>query len=102
MVENPVFVMNWSKHLADVKKVGHGGTRLYKAEVAHGGYLLRSEAESDSQYLILARNTIQAFIDSPEHKQIILYKSYNQVVIGFAFYIGKYSALDTVIVIGFI
>ena len=95
------YVMKWSKHLADTKSVGHGGARLYKAEVAHGGSLIRPEAESDSQYLIIARNTIQAFIDSPEHKRIILDSSYTQVVIGFAFYIGKYCGLNTVIVIGF-
>jgi len=95
------YVMRWSKHLADTKSVGHGGAQLYKAEVAHGGCILRSEAESVEQYSIIARDTIQAFIDSPEHKRIILDSSYNQVVIGFAFYIGKYSALNTVIVIGF-
>lgn len=96
------YVMKWSKHLADAKSVGHGGARLYKAEVAHGGAIIRSEAESESQYLIIAQNTIQAFIDSPEHKAIILDSSYVQVVIGFAFYIGKYYGLNTVIVIGFI
>ena len=95
------YVMKWSKHLADTKSVGHGGARLYKAEVAYGGYLLKSQAESESQYLIIAKDTVQAFIDSPEHKRIILNSSYTQVVIGFAFYIGQYSALDTVIVIGF-
>lgn len=95
------YVMKWSKHLADTKSVGHGGARLYKAEVAHGGSLIRPEAESVEQYSIIARNTIQAFIDSPEHKRIILDSSYTQVVIGFAFYIGKYCGLNTVIVIGF-
>lgn len=95
------YIMKWSKHLADIRSVGHGGTELYKAEVAHGGYILKSQTESDSQYLIIAQDAIQSFIDSPEHKRIILNSSYTQVVIGFAFYIGQYSALGTIIVMGF-
>ena len=65
-----IYVMKWSKHLADAKSVGHGGARLYKAEVAYGGYLLKSQAESEDQYSIIAKDTIQAFIDSPAHKSI--------------------------------
>ena len=95
------YIMNWSNYLAKVKKVGHGGTRLYKAEVATGGCLLRSQAGDDSQYLVIAHDAIQAFIDSPEHNRIILDSAYTKVVIGFACYIGQYSALRTVIVIGF-
>ena len=95
------YVMKWSNHLAEVNKIGHGGARLYKAEVSYGGSLLKSQAGVDSQYAIVAHDAIQAFIDSPEHKRIILDPTYVKIVIGFACYPGKYSSLLTVVVIGF-
>ena len=63
--------MKWSYHLAVSNSVGHGGARLYKAEVAFGVYPHRSLAGVDTQYLIIAHDTIQVFIGSPGYKRIV-------------------------------
>jgi uncharacterized protein YkwD len=96
------YVMNWSKHLSETGKIGHGGTNLYNAEVAFGGFLHKSEAGVDSQYALIAHDAIQKFMDSPEHKRLIMTPDYNKVVIGFGHCPGLYSTLSVVIVIGLI
>jgi uncharacterized protein YkwD len=96
------YVMAWSRHLAEIRKVGHGGTRLYNAEVVTSGSLTKSQAGVDSQYAIIANNAIQAFMNSPEHRRLIMTPEYTKVVIGFACHPGQYSGLSTIIVIGLI
>jgi len=95
------YIMNWSKYLASIDKIGHGGTDLYSAEVATGGSINKSQSFGNQPYELIAKQTVQSFIDSPEHKRIILSKSYTVVVIGFSYYPGKYTGLNTVVVIGF-
>ena len=95
------YIMDWSNYLASVDKIGHGGTRLYCAEVATGGSINKSQSFGDQSYALIAKQAIQSFIDSPEHKRIILSQSYNSTVIGYSYYPGKYTGLNTVVVIGF-
>jgi uncharacterized protein YkwD len=95
------YIMDWSNYLASVNKIGHGGTRLYCAEVATGGSINKSQSFGNQPYELIAKQTVQSFIDSPEHKRIILSKSYTSAVIGFSYYPGKYTGLNTVVVIGF-
>jgi hypothetical protein len=95
------YIMDWCKYLASVDKIGHGGTDLYSAEVAAGGFITKPQSIGDQAYELIAKQTIQIFMDSPEHKRIIISQYYTSAVIGFAYYPGKYSSLKTVVVIGF-